>query len=62
MTTDHHGGRKLTTTNSSRAESEQCARCGRRKRTDKLEATRIGWCCKRCAPTIIDIYGEDTTL
>jgi hypothetical protein len=53
---------KLTSTNTSRADTEQCARCGRRKRADKLEATRIGRCCRRCAEVIADVYGEDTTL
>lgn len=53
---------KLTSTNTGRADTEQCARCGRRKRSDKLEPTPIGMCCRHCASVIAGIHGEDTTL
>lgn len=48
---------KLTSTNSHR-DTEQCARCGKRKRSGRLEPTRIGPCCKHCAAVIADVHGE----
>jgi hypothetical protein len=52
MTTDH-GGRKLSSRNTSRGDVAACKRCGRVKRLVKLEHSSGGPVCHSCARRVL---------